>query len=122
VALRAPLAARSHTVVRGENLSVIAQRYGIRLNALVEANPGLSPRRLMPGVSLRIPAPPSDDPTPPAQRTDVQTHQIKSGESFWTIARTYGVSLNDLMGANPEINPRRIQPGQTIRVPAAAGN
>jgi LysM repeat protein len=121
-AVRAPAAARTHTVVRGENLTVIAQRYGIRLNALVEANPGLSPRRLMPGVSLRIPAPPSDDPTPPAQRTDVQTHQIKSGESFWTIARAYGVSLNDLMGANPEINPRRIRPGQTIRVPAAAGN
>jgi LysM repeat protein len=107
-----------HTVVRGENLSVIADRYGIRLNALVDANPGLSPRRLMPGVTLRVPAPPSDDPTPPAQRTDVQTHEIKAGESFWTIARTYGVSLNDLMAANPEVNPRRIQPGQTIRVPA----
>jgi D-alanyl-D-alanine carboxypeptidase/D-alanyl-D-alanine-endopeptidase (penicillin-binding protein 4) len=117
-ALRAPAIARMHTVVRGENLSVIADRYGIRLNALVDANPGLSPRRLMPGVTLRVPAPPSDDPTPPAQRTDVQTHEIKAGESFWTIARTYGVSLNDLMAANPEVNPRRIQPGQTIRVPA----
>ena len=110
---------RTHTVVAGENLSVIAARYGIRLNALVEANPGLSPRRLMPGVTLRVPAPPSDDPTPPAERTDVQTHAIKSGESFWTIARTYGMSMNDLIAANPEINPRRIQPGQTIRIPAA---
>jgi D-alanyl-D-alanine carboxypeptidase/D-alanyl-D-alanine-endopeptidase (penicillin-binding protein 4) len=115
----APTTTRTHTVVSGENLSVIAARYGVRLNALVEANPGLSPRRLMPGVTLKIPAPPSDDPTPPAERTDVQTHEIKSGESFWTIARTYGVSMNDLMAANPEINPRRIQPGQTVRIPAA---
>jgi LysM repeat protein len=103
----------------GENLSVIAQRYGVGLNALVAANPGLSPRRLMPGVTLRVPAPPSDDPTPPAERTDVQTHQIRSGENFWTIARTYGLSLDELIAANPEIDPRRIQPGQTIRVPAA---
>jgi nucleoid-associated protein YgaU len=29
--------------------------------------------------------------------------------------------MNDLIAANPEINPRRIQPGQTIRIPAAPG-
>ena len=111
---------RTHTVANGENLTVIARRYAITLNALVEANPGLSPRRLMPGVRLVVPAPaPSDDPTPPAERTDVQTHRIRSGDSFWTIARAYGVSLNELIAANPEVNPRRIQPGQTIRVPSA---
>ena len=111
---------RSHSVVPGENLTVIARRYGITLNELVAANPGLSPRRLMPGVRLRVPEPsPSDDPTPPAQRTDVRTHLIRSGENFWSIARTYGVSLNDLIAENPESDPPRIQVGQTIRIPAA---
>ncbi len=111
---------RSHSVVLGENLTVIARRYGITLNELVAANPGLSPRRLMPGVRLRVPEPsPSDDPTPPAQRTDVRTHLIRPGENFWSIARTYGVSLNDLIAANPESDPTRIQVGQTIRIPAA---
>ena len=114
-------AERMHTVARGENLSVIARRYGITLNALVQANPGAVPRLLLPGARLRIPAPaPGDDPTPPALRTDVQTHRVRPGDSFWTIARAYGVSLNDLVGANPAADPRTIQPGQTVQIPVGS--
>ena len=111
---------RSHTVRSGENLTVIARRYGVTLNALVAANSRLSPRRLMPGVTLMVPAPErSDDPTPPADRADVQAHKVKSGENFSVIARAYDVSVNALLEANPDVNPRRLQVGQEIRIPAS---
>jgi LysM repeat protein len=42
-------------VQKGENLTVIARRYGVTLNALVAANPKMSPRRLMPGAQLKVP-------------------------------------------------------------------
>jgi LysM repeat protein len=112
---------RTHTVAKGENLTVIARRYGITLNALMAANPRLSPRRLMPGVPLRIPvAAPSEDPTPPAERADVQVHTVRSGDNFSTVARTYGVTVNALIDANPNLDPRRLQIGDQIRIPAAA--
>ena len=112
-------APRTHTVRAGENLTVIARRYGITLNALVAANPRLSPRRLMPGVELKVPAAAqNDDGTPPAERADVQVHKVRSGESFSTIARAFGVSVNALIEANPDVNPRRLQIGQEIRIPA----
>ena len=96
-----------------------ARRYGVTLNALVAANPKLSPRRLMPGVKLSVPAvAPSDDPTPPAERADVQVHIVKARDNFWTIARTYNVSVNALIDANPNLNPRRLQLGQRINIPA----
>jgi serine-type D-Ala-D-Ala carboxypeptidase/endopeptidase (penicillin-binding protein 4) len=111
---------RTHTVAKGENLTVIARRYGVTLNALVAANPRMSPRRLMPGVKLTVPAAEaSDDATPPAERADVQVHVVKSGENFSTIARTYDVSVNALIDANPSVNPRRLQIGQRIRIPEA---
>lgn len=48
-------AARTHTVKAGETPALIARRYGVKLNALMEANPRLDPRRMRVGESLTIP-------------------------------------------------------------------
>ncbi len=115
---------RTHTVSSGENFTVIARRYGVTLNALVEANPGLSSRHLRPGQELAVPGAPDDEEaTPdPARTTDVQRHRVRSGENFTVIARTYGVSLNELMDANPGVSPRSLRAGQEIRIPEPSGN
>ncbi|HCR04260.1 MAG TPA: D-alanyl-D-alanine carboxypeptidase/D-alanyl-D-alanine-endopeptidase [Gemmatimonadetes bacterium] len=110
--LPAPVTVSTHTVRPGENLTVIARRYGITLGALTAANPRLSPRRLMPGTELLLPS---------AALVDVQTHRVRAGENFSVIARTYGVSLNGLITANPNLDPRRLQIGQRVRIPAGAG-
>jgi LysM repeat protein len=48
-------AARTHTVKPGETPTMIARRYGIRLEALLAANPKLEPRRLKVGQTLYLP-------------------------------------------------------------------
>jgi len=48
-------ATRKHKVQPGETLSIIARRYGVKLGALMVANPGLNPKRLQVGQSLNIP-------------------------------------------------------------------
>ena len=48
---------RTHTVVAGETAIRIARRYGVSLNALLAANPGLEPRRMRVGQVLNIPSP-----------------------------------------------------------------
>lgn len=52
---RAPAAARTHTIAKGETLDAISKRYGTTVRALQDANPGLNPRRLIPGRSIRLP-------------------------------------------------------------------
>ncbi len=54
---------RIHRVRRGETLSLIAGRYGLRLGDLLAANPGIDPDRLLVGQRIRLPA--SQDPPPP---------------------------------------------------------
>ncbi len=49
--------ARTHTVAAGETAVRIARRYGISLDALLAANPGLEPRRMRVGQVLNIPPP-----------------------------------------------------------------
>jgi serine-type D-Ala-D-Ala carboxypeptidase/endopeptidase (penicillin-binding protein 4) len=46
---------RTHTIRRGDTLDGIARQYGTSVAALQRANPGLNPRRLIPGRSVRIP-------------------------------------------------------------------
>jgi LysM repeat protein len=50
-------ASRSHTVKAGDTPLLIARKYGIKLENLMAANPGLNPKRLQVGQSLSIPSP-----------------------------------------------------------------
>ena len=47
---------------------------------------------------------------------EIRTHEVKSGESFWSISRKYNMSLSDLEKANPGVNSERIQIGQVINL------
>lgn len=55
VAANSQVTARMHTVKAGETPILIAKRYGVKLAALMAANPDLDPRRLRVGQVLRIP-------------------------------------------------------------------
>jgi LysM repeat protein len=48
---------RTHTVKAGETPVMIARQYGVRLEALMAANPKLAPRRMRVGQALVIPPP-----------------------------------------------------------------
>ena len=50
-----PVAGRKHEVQSGENPTAIARRYGIKLQELYAANPGLNPSKLQIGQELIIP-------------------------------------------------------------------
>lgn len=47
-----------------------------------------------------------------------QIHTIVSGDTFTTLARRYGVSIDAIMAANPDADPRRLRVGQQITIPS----
>lgn len=47
-----------------------------------------------------------------------QVHVVQPGEFMAVIARRYGVTLTDLMAANPTVEPRRMMPGDKLVIPA----
>lgn len=64
--------------------------------------------------------PRGDTPSLPAtvRHETVRKHQVQSGETPYSIARKYGVKLDALMAANPGLNPKRMQVGQRLSIPA----
>lgn len=43
-----------------------------------------------------------------------KTHKVQKGENFWVIAKYYNVGVDDLIKANPNVVPERLQIGQEI--------
>ena len=44
-------------------------------------------------------------------------HKVVKGDTLWALAKTYGVSLEELIGLNPQIkNPNLIRVGDEVRV------
>lgn len=46
---------RTHTIKTGDTLTSIANRYGVKLEALTSVNPGLDPRRMRVGQVINVP-------------------------------------------------------------------
>src|SRR5699024_2112795 len=44
-------------------------------------------------------------------------YTIKAGDTFYLIARRYGISLDELLRANPKVDPDRLYVGQIVCVP-----
>ena len=47
---------------------------------------------------------------------EIKTHMVEVGESFWTIAKIYNLSVEDLEAANPDKNPERLQIGDEVKL------
>lgn len=52
------------------------------------------------------------------EATESRTHTVRPGDNLTHIARDHGVSLADVIAANPQIrNPNRIYPGDQVTIP-----
>jgi len=115
----------SYTVLKGDTLSGIARKHGIRLSELLKSN-GMSMSSIIrPGQTLMIPqggeslsisSSPSEQillKTVPAGAT---THTVKKGENLSRIASIYGVSVSQIMEWNGLSNPSLVRAGQPLIV------
>ncbi|MFN0095249.1 MAG: LysM peptidoglycan-binding domain-containing protein [Dehalococcoidia bacterium] len=103
--------AKQYVVGSGDTLFVIAQSFGVSLEALMAANGLTNPDALEVGTILTIPG----AVTPTTGRG--QTHTVAAGETLSGIADTYGVPLTALMDANSIRNGNAITVGQVLVVP-----
>lgn len=104
----------THVVQRGETLFGIAQKYGVPLDQLAQANNITNPSSLRAGQKLTIPT--GSQQTPNAGSTQ-RIHIVQPGETLTAIAARYGVSPQAVMQANGIQNPNRIRSGQKLIIP-----
>lgn len=105
------------TVQPGDTLTSIAERTGVTIAQLVEANGIDDPDLIRAGQLLRLPGSAGYAPAVPASTAAV--HLVVSGESLWGIARHYGTTVAAIVAANGIANPSFIVRGQRIIIPGS---
>lgn len=120
VAARKPDSEEVHIVAKGETLAEIAAEKRVAVDSLVALNGIADPSSIRPGQRLQLPkrTPASSqaankDARPP----DHGGHTVQAGENLFRISLRYGVRLDELLAANPSIDPHRLRIGQQVRIP-----
>ncbi len=96
--------AQKHKVQRGESIGLIANQYGVSVDALKKAN-NLKSSTISVGQLLTIPASSAPNPVPvPVMANPVETetitHVVKTGDFLGKLATTYKVSVASIKKEN----------------------
>jgi len=120
----------THRVRRGEVLGTIAERYGVSVSSIRRWN-GLRgntirigqrltihPRKLAPQQEETVSAKKEEKPqTSTSASGKYVLYTVRSGETFYSIARKYpGISANNIMSWNNISNARRLKPGMRLKI------
>ena len=124
-----------HTVEAGESLSLIAQKYGVSLGTITEANGIEEDALLRIGLVLTFTLP-SDAPAPEeatisqtrsappvtpdqkvSQGKDIAVYEVEAGDVLSSIAIQFDVSMKAIIQANDLENPEMLRVGQQLRIP-----
>lgn len=134
-------ATSNYVVAKGDTLSGIAHKNGTTVTALKQAN-NLSSDTIRVGQKLAIPSPQES-----GQKVAAAPHKtvhkkkpaaskkasaeavaagaggqyvVEKGDSPVTIAKKLGIKTQELIDANPGLDPKKLQIGQKLNVPGAA--
>lgn len=118
--------AASHKVVKNDSLWAISKKYGVSISSLKKAN-SLSGNTIYVGQTLKIPSSSkttsfksttktsSKTAAVKATATSSTTYKVAKGDTLWSIAKKYGVSVSALQKAN-NLSSSLIYIGQSLKL------
>jgi LysM repeat protein len=108
----------SHTVKKGETLSSIAKMYNMSVSELRRMS-NLPKGKIHSGQELLLSAQPGSDRNIETAKVEAPqkgtTHKVVSGESLFSIAKQYNMTVEDLKKINNILNGK-IRPGQELKL------
>lgn len=103
-----------HEVAEGEHLGLIAGRYGVLRDDIIELNPALADNPNLIRVGQTLDVCPEIMPT----RTEAFEYTVESGDTLEKIANEHGMTVRELLAVQPDAvaNPNMIRVGQRFHI------
>ncbi len=98
---------RHVTVQRGDTLSMIADRNGVPLSAVLALNNAKPPYYIYAGQLIKVP--------------QFRQHRVAGGETLYAISRVYDVEVAEVVHFNFMQPPYELRPGDMVKIPAKNG-
>lgn len=112
--------APTYVVRAGDGWSIIADRVGVSLRALLDASGVGADRVIHPGDRLCLP-PGADVPRDTAAtKVETSTYTVQSGDSWFAISQRAGVTMSALLKVNDASIATVLIAGRSIKLPAGA--
>ncbi len=110
----------TYTVTENDTIQTVANKFGVPANELISVNNLRPGSVLFPGMIIvippRSPSRPPVTPVPPIWLPQNRTYVVRRGDTIWSVARRFGVRVDDLMYVNGLRFPI-IYPGQRLIIP-----
>ncbi len=110
----------TYTVRRGDTVSAIAARFGLRTTDVLSLNDLSWGSVIHPGQVLRLTASPAA-PAPARPVAASGIYAVRSGDTVSAIARRHGVTVQAVLAANGLSMSSIIYPGQKLAIPPKGG-
>lgn len=95
----------TYTVVEGDTIEAIAQRYDLSVETLLYVNDMYADDILQIGQELLIPS------------MDALVYTVVQGDTMWGVAEAFNADFDEIVAANPDVDADALQPGQVLFVP-----
>lgn len=106
---------RTHTVQKSETAYGISKQYGLTLEQFYELNPQAT-NSLKPGDVVKVSFASDNNVATPT--TVPGRYTIAPGETLYHIAVSHGITLDQLLAANPTVDPTNYKSGATLVIPS----
>ena len=105
-----------HKVVSGDSFYSIAKKYGVTESDIYELNPKSKGKTLQLNDVLIIPSAKSTakSTAKTSKKVTNDFHEVVSGESFYTIAKKYDLTIEELQSFNTNTSPSKLQIGTKL--------
>lgn len=111
---------RYHTISPQETLYSVSRTYSLTPENIIAANPGLSVETFQIGKTIRIPFFESNKEFSSYEGPvviDPKNHKVKRGETLYSIAKKYGVSVENIKEENPSVSTTELSPNTKLVIP-----
>ena len=98
------MAATTYTMKKGDNLSTVAQKYGVSVSDIIKANNIKNPNKVNVGTKLIIPP-------------KTKKYTVQKGDTLTGIAKKFGTTLAALKEANSIKNDDKLYIGKVLVIP-----